>query len=66
MKIVVYTKYGTFESKEQENTDEIFNKLKDFLSNIANFKYISIETEKGFIYMNSNMINDSLFSLERN
>jgi len=66
MKIVIHTKYGIFESKEQENTDEIYDKLKEFLSKISDYKYISIETEKGFIYMNSNMINDSLFSLERN
>jgi hypothetical protein len=66
MKIVIHTKYGAFESKEQENTDEVYDKLREFLSNIPNYKYISIETEKGFIYMTSSMINESLFSLERN
>jgi hypothetical protein len=65
MKIVVHTKYGLYESKEQENTDEVYDKLREFLSNIPNYKYLSIETETGFIYMSSAMINESLFILER-
>jgi hypothetical protein len=66
MKIIIHTKYGIFESKEQENTDEVYDKLKEFLSKISDYKYISIETEKGFMYMNSTMIDESLFLLERN
>ena len=65
MKIIVQTKYGLYESKEQENTDEVYDKLREFLSNIPNYKYLSIETENGFIYMSSTMINESLFILER-
>ena len=65
MKIIVQTKYGLYESKEQENTDEVYDKLREFLSNIPNYKYLSIETENGFIYMSSAMINESLFILER-
>lgn len=65
MKIIVQTKYGVYESKEQENTDEVYDKLREFLSNIPNYKYLSIETENGFIYMSSTMINESLFILER-
>jgi hypothetical protein len=65
MKITVHTKYGVYESKEQENTEEVYTKLQQFLSNISNYKYISIETENGFIYMTSSMIDESLFILER-
>ena len=65
MKIIVHTKYGVYESKEQENTEENYSKLQQFLSNIPNYKYMSIETENGFIYMNSSMIDDSLFVLEQ-
>ena len=66
MKIVIHTKYGIYKSKEQENSDQVYEELREFLSNIPNYKYISIETENGFMYMTSSMINESLFLLERN
>jgi hypothetical protein len=66
MKIVIHTKYGTYESKEQENSETVYEELKEFLSNIPSYKYISIETKSGFMYMTSAMINESLFLLEKN
>lgn len=65
MKIIVHTKYGTYESREQESTEEVYEKLKKFLSNIANYKYISVETKNGYLYMTSAMINDSVFLIEK-
>lgn len=66
MKIIAHTKYGVFESKDTESTEQELELMRYLLEKLANseLKYFIIDTNTGKIYFNEKMIADSLFVLE--
>lgn len=65
MKIIAHTKYGIFESCDQEYNEEEYEKLKEFMSEIASGgSYISLQTDNGFVYLGKELIQDSLFIIQ--
>jgi hypothetical protein len=65
MKIIAHTKYGVFESCHQEHTEEEFEKLQTFMSEIASGgSYIQLQTEDGFVYLGKEIIQDSVFIVQ--
>lgn len=65
MKIIAHTQYGTFESIEQEYTDELYDQLKELLAKMADFKYFIFETDTGNVFLTKNMIDRSIFVIEK-
>jgi virulence-associated protein VapD len=65
MRIIAHTKYGVFEGIESEYDETKYKDIQMFLEKIADFKYFSFETDKGEVYMMKEMIEDTLFILEK-
>ena len=65
MKIVAHTKYGVFEGVENEYDEEQYAEIGKFLNQLCDMKYLSLETDKGEIYITKEMIADTLFVLEK-
>lgn len=63
MKLAVYTKYGMFESIDQDYTEEYYEQVKELLSKLPEFKYFTFETDEGSVYLTKDMIQDSLFKI---
>ena len=65
MKIIVHTKYGTFETKPTPYSEEEYGKMQEFMSTVTDSKFLSLNTEDGFIYLPQSIIQDSLFIVEK-
>jgi hypothetical protein len=65
MKIIAHTKYGVFEGVEKEYSEEKYYEIGKFLEKLCDLKYFSFQTDKGEIYLTKEMIDDSLFILEK-
>ncbi len=65
MKIVAHTPHGVFNGKEIEYTEEQYKAIGSFLERLPQMKYFSLETPNGEIYMTKEMIDQSLFVLEK-
>jgi hypothetical protein len=65
MKIIAHTKYGVFEGIERKYDETEYKEIGNFLEKIADLKYFSFKTDKGEVYMTKQMINDTLFILEK-
>jgi hypothetical protein len=63
VKLVVHTKYGVFESIEQDYDDEYYEQVKELLAKLPEFKYFTFETNDGNLYLTKDMIGDSLFQI---
>jgi hypothetical protein len=65
MKIIVHTKYGKFETTPTEYTEEEYKKLQTFMSTVTDSKFLSLNTDKGFIYLPQEIIQDTLFEIQK-
>jgi hypothetical protein len=65
MRIVAHTKYGVFEGIENEYDEEKYVNIGKFLEKIHKLDYFSFQTDKGEIYFTKQMIDDTLFVLEK-
>ena len=65
MKIIAHTKYGVFEGVENEYDEEKYAEIGKFLEQIYKLEYFSFTTDKGEVYMTKEMINNTLFILEK-
>jgi hypothetical protein len=65
MKIIAHTKYGVFTGIEKEYSEEEYDSIADFLTQICKMSYFTFGTENGKVYMTKEMIADSLFVLEK-
>jgi hypothetical protein len=65
MKIVAHTPCGVFESKDKEYTEEDYLNLCDFLSKFEYMSYFSLDTDNGSIYLPKEMIQRSVFVIEK-
>jgi hypothetical protein len=63
MKIIAYTPQGTFESKEFN--DEVYLDTCNLLSRIVDMSYFSVETDKGKVYFAEQIIQQSVFVIEK-
>jgi virulence-associated protein VapD len=65
MRIIAHTKYGVFEGTEREYDETEYEDIGLFLEKLPKMEYFSFETDKGKIYFTEEMINDTLFILEK-
>ncbi len=65
MKIVAHTPRGVFESRETEYTEENYQRLCELLSQVTNMSYFSLTTDTGEIYLPKEMIQRSVFVIEK-
>jgi hypothetical protein len=65
MKIVAHTPLGVFESTDKEGTEEDYSNLCDLLSQVALMSYFSLDTDTGSIYLPKEMIQRSVFVIEK-
>lgn len=65
MKIVAHTPRGVFRSVDKEYTEEDYSALCELLSNVTNMSYFSITTDYGDIYFPKEMIQRSVFVIEK-
>lgn len=65
MKIIAHTKYGTFETSPTPYSEEEYNNLKEFMSTVTDSKYLTLNTDTGFIYLPQEIIQDTLFQIEK-
>ena len=65
MRIVAHTKYGVFEGVKKEYSEEKYYEIGKFLEQLCDLKYFSFQTDKGEIYLTKEMIDDTLFILEK-
>ena len=65
MKIIAHTKYGVFEGIENEYNEEQYNQIGRLLEQLCDLKYFSFHTDKGEVYFTKEMIDDTLFILEK-
>ena len=63
MKLVAHTRYGIFESIEQEYDEDYYEQVKELLSRLSEFKYFTFETNDGNVYLNKELIGESLFQI---
>ncbi len=67
VKIITHTKYGVFKGAETKYSEAEYRKVGQFLEQVnkLEFEYFSFTTDEGEVYMSKEMINDSLFVLEK-
>ena len=65
MKIIAHTKYGVFEGVEKEYNEKQYVQIGKLLEQLCDLKYFSFQTNKGEIYLTKEMIDDTLFILEK-
>jgi hypothetical protein len=65
MKIVAHTKYGKFETKPTPYSEEEYAKLYEFMNTVTDSKFLSLNTENGFIYLPQKIIQDTVFEIEK-
>lgn len=65
MRLVAHTKYGVFKGSEEDYDEQKYAKIGKFLENMSRLEYFCIVTDAGEVYMTKEMINDSLFVLEK-
>lgn len=65
MKIVAHTPLGVFESRNKEYTEEDYLNLCDLLSQVTNMTYFSLDTDTGSIYLPKEIIQRSVFVIEK-
>ena len=65
MKIVAHTPFGVFESTDKEYNEKDYSDICDFLSQVALMSYFSLDTDNGSIYLPKEMIQRSVFVIEK-
>jgi len=65
MKIVAHTPLGVFESTNKEYNEKDYLNLCDLLSQVALMSYFSLDTDNGSIYLPKEMIQRSVFVVEK-
>ena len=65
MKIVAHTPHGVFNGNEIEYNEEQYKLTGSLLEKLHQLEYFSFETPNGEIYMNKEMIDKSVFVLEK-
>lgn len=65
MKIIAHTKYGKFETQPTDYSEEEYTKLQNFMSTVTDSKFLTLNTENGFIYLPKEIIQDTLFEIEK-
>ena len=65
MKVIAHTKYGVFESTEQDATKEEIEQMDSLLKNLNIAQWFALDTDKGKIYFSKEMLADTLFILEK-
>ena len=65
MKIIAHTPYGVFESNESTYDQQKFQKIERLLERLPKLQTFTFDTTKGDIYFTREMINKSLFILEK-
>ena len=65
MKIIAHTKYGVFEGIERKYDETEYENIGKLLEKLPKLEYFSFMTDKGEVYMTKQMINDTLFILEK-
>jgi hypothetical protein len=65
MKIVAHTPRGVFESTDKEYNQEDYLNLCNLLSQVALMSYFSLDTDNGSIYLPKEMIQRSVFVIEK-
>ena len=65
MKVIAHTKYGVFESIEKDATKEEFEEMEYLLENLYITNWFALDIDKGKIYFTKEMIDDTLFILEK-
>ena len=65
MKIVAHTPRGVFESTDKEYNQEDYLNLCNLLSQVTHRSYFSLDTDTGSIYLPKEMIQRSVFVIEK-
>lgn len=65
MKIVAHTPLGVFESTDKEYNEEDYSNHCDILSKVERMSYFSLDTDNGSIYLPKEMIQRSVFVIEK-
>jgi len=65
MKIVAHTPRGVFKSTDKEYNQEDYLNLCNLLSQVALMSYFSLDTDNGSIYLPKEMIQRSVFVVEK-
>ena len=65
MKIVAHTSFGVFESTDKEYNQEDYLNLCNLLSQVERMSYFSLDTDNGSIYLPKEMIQRSVFVIEK-
>jgi hypothetical protein len=65
MKIVAHTPLGVFESIDKEYNEKDYSDICDLLSQAALMSYFSLDTNTGSIYLPKEMIQRSVFVVEK-
>lgn len=63
MKLIIHTKYGKFEGKEQPFDEKKYNNIAEYLLHVHKLDSASFETEDGKIFMLKEMLNDCIVQL---
>jgi hypothetical protein len=63
MKLIIHTKYGKFESKEEPYNEQRYLQFCTSLSRIHTATYFTFDTENGEIYLTKPMIDDCIVEL---
>ena len=63
MKLIIHTKYGRFEGKEQPFDQKKYDKISEFLMELHRLTTACFETADGEIYMTKEMLNDCIVQL---
>ncbi|QGT54418.1 hypothetical protein b3_0174 [Synechococcus phage B3] len=65
MKITAHTKYGVFEGVSAPYNEDDWEKLTNLIKESKNLSYFCMVTNTGEIYFTPEMIEDTLFVLEK-
>jgi len=65
MKIVAHTPRGVFKSTDKEYNQEDYLNLCNLLSQVTHMSYFSLDTDTGSIYLPKEMIQRSVFVVEK-
>lgn len=63
MKVVVHTKYGTFESLDVTYDEEQYNYLRNMIFKVSDSPFFHFETVDGTVYLPQGILQDSVFTI---
>jgi len=65
MRIIVHTKHGVFYGIESDYNESDYLEATSFLKRLNFLEYFTLTTDDGEVYLPKEMINDSVFIIEK-